>query len=457
MAIGFSLFVIGQKREPSVALSWILAFFFLPYIGAFLYLLVGYRRYRRRWVKKPDESALAPASAGSWKDIEAFKVNPDLKNLCRVTRALTGFVPSGGNKLELLEESEATDEALAKAIRNAKHHVNLEYYIFKPDHKGVFFRDLLVEAAKRGVECRVLLDAIGSFWLTPAFVSPLKSAGAKVSFFRPLRIHSPWGFHLRNHRKLAVIDGVTAFAGSQNISGDSTYWRSKLISWKETNVKLEGPAVQELQKVFVEDWRFATGEHLQDPAFWPKVEMAGDAYLQTIPTGPDKKENTLQLIFLTAIYAAQKHITITTPYFVPTPAVVLALQCAARSGVNVEVLVPRISDQPLTLYAGRSWYRELVESGIKVYEDRRRFTHAKVITIDDEVSLLGSANMDNRSFLINHELSLLLYDSGVTRRLKAGFRETVSHCKAVHLENLIHQSFGSSLLEGAARILSPLL
>lgn len=453
LASAFTVYVVSQKREPSVTLSWILAFFFLPYLGMIFFLLVGYRRYRRRRSAKP--AMFHPERDDS--ERQPTIIDSEFAELEKIAAHYTGFPPSIGNRISLYQEASDTDAALMRAIQNADHHVHLEYYIFEPDEKGALYAGLLREAALRGVECRLLADAIGSFRLGERWLKPLRDAGVHISFFQPLRIHSPWGFHLRNHRKLAVIDGRAAFMGSQNIANDVTSWRRRLMSWRETNVQIEGPAVDYLQTVFIEDWAFSSGKHLSDPSYFPAKKAAGAARVQFIPTSPDTRDNVLQTLFVTALYAAHERITLTTPYFIPTPAVVLALQSAARRGVDVEILLPRLSDQPITLYAGRSWYRELAESGVKIYENSQRFIHAKVVTIDQKAALVGSANMDNRSFLINFESSLLIYDAAAAKDLIRGFEESAAQSKRIQPEALRRQPFARSLLEGAARIVSPLL
>ncbi len=461
MAASLSVYVIGQKKEPSVTLSWILAFFFLPYIGMMFFVMVGYRRYRRRRSLKPERLDARFPGERSGPPSEpargAAVTQLEFAELEKLALHYTGFPPCEGNRITLFQQADATDQALLRAIRDARHHVHLEYYIFEPDEKGTLYAGVLREAAARGVECRLLVDAIGSFRLSERWLKPYREAGVQVAFFQPLRLHSPWGFHLRNHRKLAVIDGNTAFMGSQNVAHDVTTWRHRLISWRETNVSIRGPAVDHLQTVFAEDWKFASGKAIAGDDYFPRKHPAGDARVQFIPTTPETRENVFQMLFVTAVYAAHERVTVTTPYFIPTPAVVLALQIAARRGLNVEILVPRLSDQPLALYAGRSWYRELVESGVRIYENNQRFIHAKVVTIDDKAALLGSANMDNRSFLINFESSLLIYDAGVVRDLLYGFEESASQSKRIQPDALHRQPFARSLAEGAARILSPLL
>ncbi len=457
LAAGFSVYVVSQKKEPAVTLSWILAFFFLPYLGLFFFLMVGYRRYRRRRSSKPLHFQSQAGSQIDHEPASPLKIDSELAELEKIAAHFSGFPASCGNRITVYHEASETDAAIVRAIKNASHHVHLEYYIFDPDDKGLLYAGLLIDAAFRGVECRLLVDAIGSFRLGEKWMRPMKEAGVQVVFFHPLKIHSPWGFQLRNHRKIAVIDGKIAFMGSQNVANDVTAWRRKLISWRETNVQIEGPAVNYVQSVFVEDWQFSSGKHLDKANYYPSKVADGAARIQFIPTTPETKENVLQMLLVTALYSAHERITMTTPYFIPTPAVVLALQSAARRGLLVEILLPRLSDQLITLYAGRSWYRELLESGVRIYENNKRFIHAKVVTIDDKAALVGSANMDNRSFLINFESSLLIYDRQASRDLIAGFEESTAQSIEVHLDSLRRQTFTRSLVEGAARILSPLL
>jgi cardiolipin synthase len=460
LAALFSLLVISRRREPAVTLAWILCFFFLPFVSFLIYAFFGYRVFRRRrkTLPNPSRRAVETQVGAPLERIPPPDIDPRVRNVERLSTSLTEFPVSFGNRVLIFEEAYSTYGAIAEAIRLAKHHVHLEYYIFKSDETGRYFRDLLIEQARRGVECRVLVDAVGSYGLSRAFVRPMLEAGVKVAHFWPVKLfRRSWGFHLRNHRKLAVIDGVVGFIGSQNIGNEYIGWPRTRMSWRDTHLRVEGPVVNQLQAIFIEDWGFTTRENLTGDVYFPKQEKKGGAAVQTLPTGPDGKANTLELIFLTALHAARERITLTTPYFVPNNAMILALKGAAWRGVQVDLLLPKKSDQPLLVWAARSWYRELMAAGVRIHEHPSVFIHAKVATFDRTLALVGSANMDVRSFLINFEASLLIYDEDTAMQLQRTFDAAVLTAERVRLNALPDRTFTGSLREGLARVLSPLL
>ena len=456
LAILFSIFVISQKRDPAVTLAWVLGFFLIPFGGMLIYVFFGYQRFRLRRRRIPN-----PAHRLAIRQDPAHlrtRLPPALQNVELLASKLTDFPVMGGNHVTVYDRATDTDNALSQAIREAKHHIHMCYYIVEPDKVGLHFRDLLIEQARRGVECRLLMDAVGSFGIRRAFLKPLVEAGVKTAFFSRFRTFSrPWAFNFRNHRKLTVIDGNTGFMGSQNIGHHFMRAGSRRIHWRETDVRLEGPGAEELQTVFAEDWNFATGEHLTGEGFFPKPTERGSTLVQALPTGPDRRENALAMIFLEAIHAARERVTITTPYFIPTTPVALALESAARRGVKVDLLLPKKTDHPVVDCASRSWFNEFLQSGVRIHQLGEGFLHSKVVTVDGHWALVGSANMDTRSFLINFELSLLLYDRDVTGHLVRVFDRMAAHATVVHHDELADLSITRQFTEGFCRVLSPLL
>lgn len=453
LAILFSIVVISKRRDPAVTLAWVLGFFFLPFLGVLLYVFFGYQRIRLRRRQTPNPRGRLP----SLRAPDALAAVPEpLRGVADLANRLTEYPVTAGNRVDVFTRADDTDHALTAAIRSARRHIHMCYYIFEPDSDGIFFRDLLAEKAREGVRVRVLMDAVGSFSVDDDFLAPLRRAGARVDFFGPFgTFRRPWAFNFRNHRKLTVIDGHVGFLGSQNIGHH--FWRvgSRRIAWRETDVRLEGAAVEELQTVFAEDWHYVTGENLDGDDFFPAPAEAGSTLVQALPTGPDRKENALAFIFVEALHTARERVTITTPYFIPTPAVVLALEGAARRGVRVDLLVPRRTDHPVVTWAGRSYFDEFLASGVRIFEYGEAFLHSKVVTVDGRLALLGSANMDTRSFLINFELSLLIYDEKVVGQLVDTFDKTAGQSVAV--SSRPPRAPVRHFAEGLCRVLSPLL
>ena len=316
--------------------------------------------------------------------------------------------------------------------------------------------------ASKGVQCRLLLDALGCIRLSRGFLAPLKQAGVEVHFFWPLKLTRPWAWHLRNHRKLVVIDGKSAFIGSQNIGNEYLQWRNRKLSWKDTTIRVHGPVVRQIQTVFVEDWIGATGVELKGPDYFPDISFEGfaapgRALVQTLPTGPDENESALELILVEMLSMARLRVTLTTPYLIPSQPLMLALEGAVKRGVKIEVLVPAKSDLPWVDYAGRSWQKDLVRIGVRVFRYSKTFVHAKVVTVDGQYALVGSANMDIRSFSLNFESSLLMYDPSATIQLEESFHRTKDAGQMVDAETLKSGRILSTWLEGFFRVLSPLL
>lgn len=465
-AFGFTLVVLASRRRtPGTTVAWILTFYFLPYLGFALYLTVGYRNFRRRRRRRVRLAQLRASRSNpsldtmeSWRALRAV----DCDKVARLAENLTNMPVFPLNRLVPYEDAFSIYGAIGDAIVQAKHHVHLEYYIFDADERGEFFRDLLIEKAKSGVECRLLVDHLGSFALRRSFVRPMERAGVRVGYFSPLRFNRLWRAHLRNHRKLVITDGKVGFIGSQNIGGEKIFSRGRRLGWRDTQVRIEGPAVHQLQTVFAEDWAVTTTELLTGDSYFPEPTPMGESWVQTVPTGPDESELALEMILTNLLPIAESRITVTTPYFVPSNALVMALESAARRGVQVELLVPKDSDHFLVHWASRSWFRELVRSGIRVVEYPDSFVHAKLVTIDEKVVLLGSANMDMRSFRLNFECSLLVYDTHFVRSILRSFDEM--RARSVPWvggdfsgENARREPFWQRVRDGLCRLLSPLL
>jgi len=453
----FTFVAVSRKRDPAVTLAWVLAFFLLPVAGMLLYMFFGYQQFalRRRAAPNPLHRLLLLRESPERFPGESDPLKTPMETLAE---GLTDFPAVSGNRVRFYTRSEDTDDALVHAIQAARHHAHMCYYIFEPDRTGLRFRDLLIEQARRGVECRVLMDAVGSYRVGKSFLRPLHQAGVRTAFFNPFRTFKrPWAFNARNHRKLTVVDGATGFLGSQNIGHH--FWRSgsRRIHWRETDVRLEGPAVVELQTVFAEDWHFATGENLIGETYFPPTRPVGTTRAQVVPTGPNKNPDALGMIFLDAVHNARTRVTLTTPYFIPTASMTLALKAAARKGVRVDLLVPRRTDHPVVTWAGRGWFKELLESGVRIYEFNAAFIHSKVVTVDGRWALVGSANMDTRSFLINFELSLLLDDAAAAGYLEKQFDLMREGAVAVKVDPLAELALARQFWEGLCRLLSPLL
>ncbi|MCA9244281.1 MAG: cardiolipin synthase [Phycisphaerales bacterium] len=457
------LTILRRREEPAAMLGWLLFVTTAPFIGWITYLIFGSRRVRRRAIRRQWSSAgarvrferHAQQATRGWSQSALPK---DLRQVAQVGRRVASAAPVGGNHVDVFIEAEETFTALEQAIRAAEHHIHAEYYIWNDDETGRAFRDLLIERVKAGVEVRVLLDSVGCWRLPRGFWRPLLEEGGEVAWFLPLwNWPLRWNLHLRNHRKLVVIDGREAFLGSQNI-GDEYRGRLKRLSpWYDAHMRVVGPAAGRVQQVFAEDWQFATGRGLPREKYFPTPPMAGNCVVQILPTGPDEAPDALSQMSFAAVTDATERVRLATPYFVPPPAVRIALTHAAHRGVRVQLVLPTRSDHPVVLWAGRSFYAELLSAGVEIYEFGAGMLHSKLVTVDDRWFLLGSANMDIRSFKLNYELTAVVYHSEQTRELADAIDDYIARSEPITRQVAKKRGLIGELAEGAARLMSPVL
>lgn len=442
--------IVRQRREPVATLAWLLALAWLPVLGWAVYWWLGPQRIQRRQLKRL-RARLALAEARLPPCGDASEDGQE-----RLIEATTGHAPTRATAIELLTGGERTFEALFAAIAEARESVHLEYYIYEPDSVGTRLRDLLAERARAGVQVRLLLDGLGSRKCSPRFLQPLREAGAEVAWFHPLKLgHLLWRptLNLRTHRKIAVIDGRTGFTGGVNIS-DTQSERASAAAFHDLHLRLGGEVVRALQLAFAEDWHYATGTKLGSPAFWP-VLPAGPIRCQLVPSGPDNPMAPIHRLYVEVLHNAKRRVWMMTPYFVPDAAVLLALTNAALSGLDVRLLVPRRNDNPLVRAAARSFYPELLDAGVRVFEFQPRMLHGKALLVDDEIAVIGSANVDPRSFWLNFELSVLARDAGVAAALAARIDADLRQSAAV--PRSWRPRGWQAYVDSAARLLAPVL
>ncbi|MBO1267883.1 cardiolipin synthase [Arthrobacter cavernae] len=428
--------VIPGNRRPTTAMAWLLAVFLIPSVGFILFLLFGNYRLSRRRREQQEEvnqrvrvgtSALAAVASGydgpEWV-VSAGELNRRLGSLPMVD----------GNTVELIPGYEESIKAMTEAVRGAKEYVNAEFYIMSSDAVTDELLTELEKAAVRGVAVRLLFDHIGTLRIRGyrRLVRRLRRSRIQWRRMLPLLpIHGQWRRpDLRNHRKILVIDGQVAFTGSQNLiepSYNNPAHRRAGRKWVELMARLEGPIVATLNVVFATDWLSETDESLEYQLRLPASAAPGRVTAQVVPSGPGfVTENNLRL-FNTLIYSAQHRISVCSPYFVPDDSLLYAITTAAQRGVDVELFVSEKGDQFLVHHAQRSYYEALLEAGVRIYLYRAPFVlHAKHFTIDDEVAVLGSSNMDMRSFSLNMEVSVMLLGAetvDLMRSVESGYRE----------------------------------
>ena len=457
------LVIVIERHPPRAAMTWLLVIFFLPWPGLLLYLFIGENRLPRRRLAK--RKALLKRLEGVHKrymphreDVSSLVDREFLPTVMLAERL--GYMPiMSGNQATLLADTDAVIDRLIGDIDAAQHHVHILVYIFAVDTTGQRIIAALERAASRGVECRLLADAQGSRKFLKKMSRRLAGAGIKLYPALPVSLLRAWvaRIDLRNHRKIFVIDGRIAYTGSQNIV-DAGYGHRNL-RWHDLMVRLTGPVVLELQAVFAGDW-FAESDELLDGAdIFPDGNdpLEGEIAVQTLPSGPLFPAENYQRLAVAALYATRRKVTITTPYFVPDEVFLEAMESVALRGVVVELIVPLNSDQVLVGNAARGYYERLLKSGVTIYLFKEGLVHAKSITIDDSLSFLGSSNFDIRSFALNFEINMIVYDTGFSEALRKQQDWYRVHSRQLTLAQWQQRPRYQRTLQNIIKLLSPLL
>jgi cardiolipin synthase len=450
--------IVMQRRSPTATLAWLLGMALLPVIGLIVYWLIGpvrleRRRSRRTRSRRAVEQAMATMA-------HLAHTSQEQAQLAMVGIGSGQVEPLPATSIDLYADGRSAYGAMLQAIAGAQHHIHLEYYIWQPDQIGTRIRDALIERAKAGVEVRLLLDGVGAYAVHRRYLAPLIAAEAEVAWFNPvinLRGHFRRA-DFRSHRKIIVVDGEIGFTGGLNVDDCHSMEFSPGKAWRDTHVRFEGTAVRALQRIFLEDWGYAAREIPEvDRELFPEVDEPGTKIVQVVGSGPDGAEYGIQRMLFTACGQAQHRLWLTTPYFVPDEAFLMGLTTAALRGVDVRLLVPARSDSRLVDAAARSYFLDLLTAGVKIYEYLPRFVHAKVSVFDDDVAIVGTANLDNRSFRLNFEIAAVLYDHASNAALAADFERDLGHARALRIEDVSRLRFRTRLGQAGARLLSPLL
>jgi cardiolipin synthase A/B len=465
--IGMVPTVLRRGLAPGASLAWIGIVALHPYIGLALYLLVGESRLGPRRLSRHQEIVAHFRDPASHPERQRHLTeNSDLSDyhpMVSQAEKIGGLPVLSDNDITFLPSVDCLMKPLLADIAAAKKTVHLLYYIFSCDTIGTQVTDAVIAAAKRGVKCRILADALASreFFRHTALGPKLIAAGVEVAQALPVTpIRRRFArMDLRNHRKLTVIDGAVAYIGSHNlISAD--YGGRKGQPWVDLTARVTGPIVGELDAIFAEDWQFETGEEIAIPYPEPACDPAPGttrAAAQVVPTGPTSPDMTYRRLLLAAIQSARSSLILTTPYFVPDEPTLLALMMAADRGAKVKLILPAVADHFFAAAAGRAHYHSLLQGGVEIYLYTPGLIHAKTTTVDDSLALFGSANLDVRSFGLNFELSVLLYGSDPCQKLKAIQQGWLAQSKKLELETWDQRPRGYEYADRAVALLSPLL
>lgn len=451
-----ALFWIPARTTPGAARSWMLLVAFVPLAGFPLYLLVGHpwlsrqRVERQRMASQVIRAEQSPLAHQRW---DAAPGTPAAEMVPLVER-LGDFMPTHGNQVELLDDYNDALRRLVADIDAASERVHLLYYLMFDDGAGTAVADALRRAAARGVQCRLLLDAIGAKRGLRRFRGPLRAAGVEVHDMLPggLRWRRSGRTDLRNHRKVAVIDNRAAWVGSQNLA-DAGFIQG--FPNRELVARVQGPVVAHLEGVFASDWFIETGERL---AVTPTLPLHdADIVTQLLPSGPAYPFENARDSVNSLIHLARRRLVLVTPYFVPDDATLSALRIAALSGVDTQLILSKSSNQRLTAWAQESYYAELLAAGVKIALYEPHFLHAKHLSVDDDMALVGSINLDIRSFALNAEIGMLCYGRDVVARMRRIETEYLADAEHLSADEWAQRPAWRRSREGVARLADPLL
>ena len=450
--------VLLQKRPPVATLAWIFGLALLPGIGALLYFWWGplrFDRRKRRIRRARDVIHVAARSRSALFDRERGNTEP----LIRLATKLGGLPPMTATKLRLFSKGDDYFAAAEAAIAGAQHHIHLEYYIVRDDPLGTRIMELLCAKAAKGIEVRLLADPLGSR-ISRTLVRKMRKAGVKFEWFNPTAVARIRRriVNFRTHRKILVVDGAIGFTGSTNVCSDHSFKEMSDGARRDTDVELEGEVVQGLQHTFFENWLFASAEPLRDrdlETYFPRASV-GSQVMQIVPSGPDSEHRAIYSLLLGAMGLARKRIWLIAPYFVPDEALLTALCVASARGTDVQIIVPGASDWPVVDAAGASSHDQLLAAGVRIHLFGPPLLHAKTAVIDDDLGIVGTANLDDRSMKLNFEVAAVFYGPAVPAQLAALFEEFRAK-STVKLNFEADAPLGRRLFLACARLFSPQL
>ena len=452
--------LLRPHRDPTSRIAWLVVVAMLPGLGIFGYLMFGEVNLGRRRVER-----LREVLAGMPKDVgDSAGTTPErYENLFRLGQSVSGFHPAGGNRAQLMPDSNATVDALVADIDAARHHVHLLFYIWLPDNNGRKVIEALKRAASRGVACRAMADDLGSRSLIRSEHWPaMREAGVQVANGLPIGnfLLRPFlgRIDLRNHRKIVVIDNAITYCGSQNCADPEFLPKARYAPWVDAVMRFEGPVARQNQFLFASDWMCRVDENLDAVLKEPRPAPSADGFVaQVIGTGPTVRFSAMPEMFEAMLFSARREVIITTPYFVPNESIQNALCTTAYRGVDISIIFPACNDSRVVGPASRSYYADLLAAGVKIYEYVGGLLHTKSLTVDGELAMIGSANMDRRSFDLNYENNILFYDPLLTGVLRGRQQEYIARSRIVSRKEVLAWPMVKRLWNNGVATFGPLL
>ncbi|HUH73775.1 MAG TPA: cardiolipin synthase [Chitinophagales bacterium] len=468
VVIGMCIRIIMYSQTPSSALAYLLLVITFPVFGIIFYLSVGFNyRKRKIYQKKID------IDDHSFPELEEKIRQNSLKTLLEVKDELGRYYSlakflknksfiSYNNKVDVFINGEEKFPQLIKDLLAAKHHIHIEYYIFENDVIGNQIAEILIQKAQEGVEIRVIYDDFGSQSIRKKFTDQLNQAGVETSaFYKVFFILLANRLNYRNHRKIIVIDGTIGYIGGINIGDNYINSEKNQLYWRDTHIKIEGLSVINLQYTFLSDWNFCSGQNIGfSLELFPIKEYNhhfGEQLVQIIPSGPDSDYPSTMYSLIQIILMAKRELQICTPYFIPDKSFLDAVKIAALSGVNIQLLVPGISDSKFVNIISQSHYEEMLEVGVRIFRYNKGFIHAKTLICDEFISVVGSANLDNRSFELNFEINAMVYDKVLAEKLKIQFTKDLESSTEINKIEWINRPLYKKAIEKVLHLFSPLV
>jgi cardiolipin synthase len=458
--------LLRPNRDPASRVAWVAVILSLPVLGILAYLLLGETRIGKRRqarlsatvAKLPAPSSVTQQGPGTALPM----ISETHRHLFHVGQSISGFSPVGGNHATLMADSDATIDHLVADIDAARRHVHLLFYIWLPDNNGTKVAQALMRAAKRGVTCRAMVDDLGSRRFVKSDLwSQLGQAGVKLG--RALQIGNPFvrivtgRIDLRNHRKIAVIDNDITYSGSQNCADPAFLIKARFAPWVDMVLRITGPVARQNQLLFAIDWMVETGEDLTGLLSEPLDAATGGFTAQVIASGPTARASAAPEMFESLIYSARNSLVISTPYYVPVDSLQAALRAAANRGVDTTLILPALNDDFAVQAASRSYYEDLLKAGVKICEFSPGLLHAKSMTIDGAVTLIGSANMDRRSFDLNYENNMLICDPAVTRLVRQRQDAYLAKSRPITIDEVMAWGWPTRLWNNSLAVVGPIL
>ena len=458
--------LLRPHREPASRIAWIVVIIVVPVLGILAYLLLGETNIGRRRVERMHEiiSRLPDVADAAGADATDLQVDvpQGYAHLYQVGKTVNGFDPVGGNRAHLMQDSNAAIASMVADIEAARDHVHLMFYIWLPDNNGCKVVEALKRAAARGVACRAMADGLGSrIMIDSAHWRAMGEAGVRLAIalpignpvLRPLKGR----IDLRNHRKIVVIDNLITYCGSQNCADPEFRIKAKYAPWVDAMMRFEGPIARQNQYLFASDWGAETGEDISSLLRQPIPPAQPGLPAQVIGTGPTVRNSAMPEMFETLMYTARRELVISTPYYVPDESMQAGLCASARRGVDTTIIFPARNDSWIVGAASRSYYGDLLAAGVRIFEYEGGLLHTKSLTLDGEVTLIGSANMDRRSFELNYENNILFYDRSLTADMRQRQESYIDQSKPVTGEMVERWTWRRRLWNNAIAMLGPVL